>query len=253
MTEQETENHDIVVTYDTLFEILRNEKTKDDLQKLNKTFFKDVVTYLNDKQASLNNESNQENLFEADETENKLHQITNIKKILRDIYERREKKILDIALNKSRFTSNIIDTSSLLDEEKLLYDMIISLLDSQRDKILKSILNGKIPSDLRLNEQTQSENELPSDASNDNLQDKTEKTLESNDTSKTVFSNSDEISKEVSEMPTKLIRFLLPVPQFMGEDMREYGPYDEEDVTKLPLNIAELLIEKNRAEEIKEE
>jgi hypothetical protein len=38
----------------------------------------------------------------------------------------------------------------------------------------------------------------------------------------------------------------------MGIDMLEYGPYDEEDVSKLPGEIADLLIEKERAEEIRE-
>jgi hypothetical protein len=34
--------------------------------------------------------------------------------------------------------------------------------------------------------------------------------------------------------------------------MREYGPYEEEEVAKLPSEIANLLIQKERAEEIKE-
>ncbi len=34
--------------------------------------------------------------------------------------------------------------------------------------------------------------------------------------------------------------------------MLEYGPYEEEDVSKLPTEIADVLIKKERAEEIKE-
>ncbi len=230
MTEQETEAKDIVITYDTLFEILRNEKTKDDLQKLHDTFFNDVVNYLGEKKNSVTKEKEQQGLFELDEKEKKLHQIANIKKILKDIYERREKKIISMALNKSRFSSNIIDTSALLDEERLFYEMIVSLLDSKRNNILSKLLNGELPEKLKVEIKENNE---------DNQIDETNQ------------ESADEIKKEADES-AKLVRFLTAVPQFMGEDMREYGPYDEEDVSKLPSEIADVLINKERAEEIKE-
>ena len=43
------------------------------------------------------------------------HRKMNAKRIIKDIYERREKKILNIALIKSRTKSDVIDTSSLLE------------------------------------------------------------------------------------------------------------------------------------------
>ncbi len=225
MVDQESETKDIIITYDTLFEILRNEKTKEDIQKLHKTFFHDVINYLNEKQNNINEKKDQQGLFELDEKEKTLHQIGNIKKILRDIYERREKKIISMALNKSRFSSNIIDASSLLEEEKLFYEMMISLLDSQRENILNRLLRG---------EQLEKQKLEPISNKED-------------------FQSADELSKEETEESTKLIRFLTAVPKFMGEDMREYGSYEEEDVSKLPLEIADVLIKKERAEEIKEE
>ena len=89
MDDQEVEIKDIVVTFDTLFEILRNEKTKEDLQKLHDTFFQDFVNYLKDKQNAFGDQKEQQGLFEGDEREKKLQQIANTKKILRDIYDRR--------------------------------------------------------------------------------------------------------------------------------------------------------------------
>lgn len=225
MINQESETKDIIITYDTLFEILRNEKTKEDIQKLHKTFFHDVINYLNEKQNNINEKKDQQGLFELDEKEKTLYQIGNIKKILRDIYERREKKIISMALNKSRFSSNIIDTSTLLEEEKLFYEMMISLLDSQRENILNRLLRGE-------------QFEKP----------KLEPTSNKED-----FQSADELPKEETEESTKLIRFLTAVPKFMGEDMLEYGPYEEEDVSKLSIEIADVLIKKERAEEIKEE
>jgi hypothetical protein len=49
------------------------------------------------------------------------------------------------------------------------------------------------------------------------------------------------------------VRFIHAVPQFYGEDAELYGPFDEEDIACLPREIAELLISKERADEIKEE
>ena len=243
---EEEDPKEVVITYDTLFEILRNEKTKEDLQKLHNSFFKDVINYLNEKQTDIQEKKDQKGLFESDEKEKKIQQIANIKKILKDIYERREKKILSMAVNKSRFSDSIIDTSSLLEEERLFYEMTVSLLDSQRDKILKSLLECKMPNlnpELLQTETNQEQTAQPQETANTKSQEN--QTQEAQQP--TQFQSADQVER------AKLIRFLAAVPQFMGEDMREYGPYDEEDVAKLPEGIATLLIEKERAEEIKEE
>jgi len=260
MNDEETESQEVVITYDALFDILRNEKTRDDLQKLHNTFFQDVVTYLNEKESGLSKIQDQKSLFESDEREKKLHQIGNIKKILRDIYERREKKIINMALNKSRFASNIINTSSLLEEEKLFYSLLISLLDSQRDKILAKLISGEIPavSKIEVTQTDENKEEQPK------TEEKQQASFESADEikkqdnveqSQEVAGQKQEVvgqNQEAQQDSTQLLRFLTAVPQFMGEDMREYGPYEEEDVAKLPIGIAKLLIEKERAEEIKE-
>ncbi len=241
MTDQELEeSKDIIITYDTLFEILRNEKTKDDLQKLSDSFFIDAVTYLNEKQQDVIKQNEQQGLFDVDEKEKKLHQIANIKKILKDIYERREKKIINMALNKSRFSSNLIDTSALLKEEKLFYDMAISLLNSQRDKILQKMLKGQVPETFRASLKIEENPKPDINAGFESANEITNKKFE--------------LSQQKDEQSSsKLVRFLSSVPQFMGEDMLEYGPYEEEDVSKLPLEIADVLIQKGRAEAINEE
>ena len=45
---------EIKITLETLYDILRNEKKREDLQKLNQTFFLDVVSYLKEKKILLN-------------------------------------------------------------------------------------------------------------------------------------------------------------------------------------------------------
>tara|TARA_Y100000310_G_C20569006_1_gene757006 strand:- start:130 stop:897 length:768 start_codon:yes stop_codon:yes gene_type:complete len=251
--EQESEAQEVIISYDTLFEILRNEKTKEDLQKLGDSFFNDVVNYLNEKQTELEENSNQKELFENDEREKKIQQVANVKKILKDIYERREKKIMNMALNKSRFSASMIDTSSLLDQEKMFYETLIKLFEGQRDNILAKLINGVVPGAVSLHfkeETTSVEASVVSEAEPDNVEKKVERDIP--ESSEVKEENSSGVEETDVDKPAKLIRFLTAVPQFMGTDMLEYGPYDEEDVSKLPGEIADLLIEKERAEEIRE-
>jgi hypothetical protein len=124
---------------------------------------------------------------------------------------------------------------------------MISLLDSQRDKILQKLLNGEKPELFQVSEET---SEVKQETSEEQP-----KVEEGSETSEAKFEPASEVKSEEPQdlAKTKLIRFLISVPQFMGEDMLEYGPYEEEDVAKVPEGIASLLIEKERAEEIKEE
>ena len=50
---------------------------------------------------------------------------------------------------------------------------------------------------------------------------------------------------------TKLVRFINAVPKFVGDDLNIYGPYEEQDVANLSERVAKVLVDKNRAEEIK--
>ena len=49
---------------------------------------------------------------------------------------------------------------------------------------------------------------------------------------------------------TKLVRFLHSVPKFVGKELEEYGPFEEEDVASLPAELADVLVRKGRAEEL---
>ena len=44
---------DKIITYETVYETLRKEKFKNDLQQLEETFFNDVVKYLEERKKSL--------------------------------------------------------------------------------------------------------------------------------------------------------------------------------------------------------
>ena len=213
------ETKSYVITYDTLFDLLKREKERPDLQKLEPTFFNDFVFYLKQKI--------------GDKGEISARQVENMKKIAREFYDRREKKIVSMALDKSRTKSNLVDTSQLLHEEKVIFESIVGLLDHFRRSILESVLSEKDPL-LNLHEVNLSQKKKTEEKKEDELKE---------DEFKTAL----EIQKSM-----KTVRFVNAVPKFVGTELEEYGPFQEEDIAKLPSEIAEVLISKGRAEIINE-
>ncbi len=214
----EGENKEIAVTFETLFELLRREKDREELQKLNDFFFRDVVAYLKEKNQILEGREQTE-LFSAEEKIKTEKELVNIKKIIKELYERREKKIVRMAVDKSRAKSAIIDTSAFLKEEKQLFGLLVALLEKGRESIVNHILEGRLP------------------AATEEKSEESAKPVES--------------PKE--KKSTMLVRFLHSVPRFVGPALEEYGPFEEEDVASLPAEIARVLINKRRVEELEEE
>ena len=82
----------IKITLETLYDILRNEKKKEDLQKLDVSFFFDVAGYLREKMALLEAKRGGDNNFTAGEKEKLEYELRSIRRILKELYEKREKK-----------------------------------------------------------------------------------------------------------------------------------------------------------------
>lgn len=217
------EEKDIKITYETLFELLRREKNREELQKLDDTFYIDVVEYLKTKFDSVTKP--QRDLFSVTEKEKKMRQLRNIQKILNELYERREKKIVSMAINKSRIDSDLIDTSNLLKEEETFFTSLLGLLDSFRINVIRNILDGKLPL-LKKEEQTLSKEEP-----------KVEQPKED-------FKSAEQIKKK--------IKFLGQISKFVGPELEEYGPFEINETAELPSKVAMVLIDNGRAEEVKE-
>src|SRR3989338_1012898 len=116
----------INITYETLFEILKRDKELTDLQRLEPNFFNDFLNYFNEKKQLL---SKDDSLFSYEEKRKVEKQIDNARRIIKELYERREKKIMNIALIKSRTKSNVMDESSFLSNEKTLFNEVVNVLN----------------------------------------------------------------------------------------------------------------------------
>ncbi len=210
-------DNNVTITYEKLFELLRLEKSKEELQELDVDFFAQVCKYLCEKQAILDKSSDNE--FAIKEQEATRKQLVNIKRIIKELYERRKKKIILLALYKARTNSNILKLPPMLKEEQSLFDELLRVFEWYRGGVLNCLVNGK---EIGLEKIQVDNNGGKDDEAN----------------------SSENVSKNV------LLRFLHTVPKFMGEDLQVFGPFEQEDVAHLPSRIAQVLINKKRAEKI---
>ncbi|MBU4351786.1 MAG: hypothetical protein KKA65_04185 [Nanoarchaeota archaeon] len=203
---------EIVVTYDTLFDLTRRERYRAELQKLDNNFFIDVVKYLNEKQTILKSQENKESVFSSSESEKTRVQIVNAKKILKDLYERREAKIIQMALFHSRNSEKQPDFNFMLQEEINLFKTIEKKLSEFRKNILHKLLFHECPKCPKCAEK-------PKDLK----------------------------IGEGKEEQGNLICFNCEMPEFVGPDMKTYGPFKQGDKVELPENIADMLMNNGHA------
>lgn len=275
---------EIRITLETLYDILRNEKKREDLQKLNDSFFIDVCSYMREKQAILESKQNAvDELFAEGERDKLEYELRSIKRILKQIYELREKKIIDIAINKSRTGSEIIDSSSMLRLEKEFYYTSLQNLDAYRRGILLQLFKGELPeiTIMPASSYSSSLSSLPSPKkeikekpiSTENHTNTTQSSLIPNSaaastitsaTTSITASNTNLTNSITSPMSVQTpvsiatdsaisktkIKFIHPVPSFVWKDMKEYGPFDIGEQTEIFPEVAELLVRKGRAEKV---
>ena len=205
------DSKEVVLTYETLYEVLRREKSKEELQKLDKNFFSDVLNYLREKQKAYDESLSKNDVFSIDEREKLRIQLSNIKRILKDLYDIRERKIIALSVNRSRINSDVVNTTNLLDEERALFDGLVAVLQVHRKGIINKILDLRKP-DISL------------------VQDKPKP----KDTNKKI----------------KRVKFLDKIEQFVGKELELYGPFDKDDEAKLPSEIADILIKQGKAVDV---
>ncbi len=234
------------LTYENLFDILVREKTREELQKLEDSFFKDVTTYIQNKKLIVTSDENGRDRL--------LQQVQNTKRMLRELYERREKKILNMAIVASRTSPSFIDTANMLSVEKKLFESILQQLDLFRSNILQNMLNSKEPmlpdekQEPLLQDNTLTPNAEPETKMTE-LQFKSALDMEGNGRFATQDNNHNNDHKAI-DPSMKLIKFLKFVPSFVGKELEIYGPFDAEQTARLPPELSDVLISNGSAVEV---
>lgn len=170
-----------IITFEQIRKVQREEQRMPKLTRLPESFFSAVATYLEHKQQ----------IISGDDRKGYL-EIKNIERLVEDIVNRRERKIINAAIITARTK---IPPENLTQEEKLFYNSLVTLIKGRREGILQPMTSAK---------------------------------------------------KEEHN----LIVFKEDVPEFVGSDLKTYGPYKKGETAKLPEENVRLLMEKGAVEEI---
>ncbi len=201
------------ITYEFLYDILRREKDRVELQKLEDSFYEKTINYMEEKKQILKSQEKKESIFTEPEVQKTRKQIENIQKIIKELYETRENKILQLATIASKTSNHSNNKENMLKEEKKFYEEISYTLNSFRENLLNNLMRGK-----KIVLENISKDE-PKDLKDQIMPPKT----------------------------TKSLKFINDVPSFVGTDLTVYGPFQKEDTATIPLDVANLLIKSNKA------
>jgi DNA replication initiation complex subunit (GINS family) len=203
------------ITYKTLRKIQQAEKNSPQITKINKDFYHDVNSFLHKLEQRLEQEKKpQKQMLLAEECQN-------IEKIIRNIYEQREKKIMLAAISRARGGNPSINT--LLHEEKTFFDELYHNIVSFRDRILKV---DEKTEDEQSKFASESHVEQQKDATTITEQKKEDKQLE---------------KKEPNINP--ILRIVEDIPSFVGTDNKTYTLH-QKDIVSLPKDMAKMLLDK---------
>lgn len=144
-----------------------------------------------------------------------LKELENVKSVIKDLYEIRERKVILGALNYVRRDGEEIELENLTEEERKMLDEIIDVLKNSRKTILESSKGGEIE---RPPEKRPSKEKAPKKGINFSL---------------------------------VTLRITKSLPSIVGADGKVYGSFEEEDIVSLPDANAMALIKQGAAEEIK--
>ncbi len=197
-----------------LFSIYQKEKNLRSIQKLDELFYRKVA----DQISRLNRIIEKVKEIDTEELKKLRIELENLKLLIRDIYDLREKKILELALITSRLKSESEDIDKLTIEEKVLYKILFNTLLAFRKYVLESVLSGEKP---KLEELGKELNKIL------------------------------KASGLPKERNVKVVRIVKEISEFVGTDLQTYGPYKPEEIVTLPKDVAEMLINSGFAEEIR--
>jgi DNA replication initiation complex subunit (GINS family) len=224
---------EINITYETLFDFLRREKNNEDLQKLPDQFYADVMSYLRGKFDIIDKNPKGDNSFSYADHERINEDIISIRKVLKELYNRREKKVIKMAQDTAMLNAPIANIDNMIDYEFELYNRSVKLFRQFRNRVLVNLLDAKEPGHIaKLCDEKENEVFQDDQTFNEPLQKESEKSKEYEDK---------------TEINGINLVFLKDISEFVGRELEVYGPFRKDDVSYLPEEIASILIEQGSA------
>jgi len=229
----------VPITYEDIYELLRAEKYSADLQPLKPQDLEKIKEYFKLKEELLKKQETSGTFFDRSKRDKIMTEIENAWRALRDLYERREKKIINRALFSSRSNFKLKDSTNMLAFEEKLYSLLIDLLKRNYKEFFENLgITIKYESEKSEQKNLKEGKELEKKESPDKITD-----VEVDDAGE-----GEEILPK-----KKIIRFIENVEELISTDLQTYGPFEKGDVASLPEELASLLIQQKKAKEIKDD
>jgi DNA replication factor GINS len=195
------------INYRNLRKIQELEKNSPILTSIDNSFYIELKKYLDVLDDRLKDESSsQKETLLKDE-------ISNTKKIAKNIYEQREKKILLAAVTKARGGNP--DLKNMIEIEKNLFNSILNLMGKSRKHLLEEDLGEDEPVEPKKNETK--EEPKP-------------------------------VSKESNTNP--IIRVTEDIPEFVGTNEKKYN-LKKNDILSIPEDMSDMLSKRGVVDKIK--
>ncbi len=233
------------ISYEQIFDLLRREKSREDLQPIEKTFFSDLSQLLSIKEQKIAIEAAQKSLVSNVSFEKEKIEFKNINKLINELIDRRQKKIILLALSRARIPSTIVNHESFSKEEDGFFNQCVSILREFKENIFK-VSSDIIQEEIVLEKDediTEPELETETNIPTDN-------TPKEETSEKVEEPTIEQDSKIEEEKTTTNVKFLTEIPKFYTPNKEILGPYQIGDVAELPNIIVDILIKKGRAEKI---
>jgi len=200
--------------YENLRKFQRIERNSSKLTAVGDEFYNELADLINSAKKDYNTSG----------STNDLRQLENILKVARDIFERREQKLIMKALRCTR--TNEVKEDCFANGEKDVFDCMMASLKGRREYFDNVLMGEKTVSQAKIDKQKEAilSEKIPSVGS-----------VEEKKPEQAVASN-------------VLVRIVRNVPKFVSSDLKEYGPFECKDVVKLPNQEADLLFKRGFVE-----
>lgn len=199
-------------SYDDIYNIIRTEKFSSELLNITAHDLRKIREYLRNKQNLLKKQTDSPQIFSSQKRAKVQLEIDNTLRTLKDLYDYREKKVINRAVFSVRDGSVLKDTTNMLKHEVEFYNVLLKVIPQHR-KSFFDILDPEKTVDSDLTE------------------DKTK---------------NDKQKEEV--INTVKVKFKKDIGAFVAEDLKSYGPYSAGTETDVPEKIANLLRGENKVE-----
>lgn len=278
MEDEQKEESENVITYETFRKFQKQERDSENLQKLPEDFFQSCAEWIKRKG----------DMYKQTKDSMILKEIENVMSIIRDILDRRERKLLLMAMHAVR--SNAAP-QNLHQHEENHFDSIVNHLKDMREKILAAIKGEtllesgpekeksteKLEKEFKkeVKKAAESQQNLPITRQEKSVQEDPVKEEEPEDNAepkeqvetKPEENRGEPVEEKEPERPgpiqiepgdpmpkivepegCSVLKMLDEVPKFMGTGGKTYGPFGRDDIITIDDKIANLLVERGKAE-----